>query len=82
MGRNPLMDGMSPWLFPQSPSKGFGGQKNIFGLILSDLRKFAQTMSPERAEKEIIRLLGAGEMTREQFAELKQDAEFWLGFLK
>ena len=39
-------------------------------------------MSPERAEKEVSRLLGAGEMTREQFAELKQDAEFLLGFLK
>ena len=82
MGRNPLMDGMSPGLSPQRPSKGFGGQKNIFRAIISEFRKFAQNMTPERAEKEIIRLLGAGEMTREQFAELKQDAEFLLGFLK
>lgn len=81
MGRNPLMGGTRPGPSPQSPYKGPGGQKNILGLV-SDFRKFAQTMTPERAQTEISRMLGTGEMTREQFAELKKDAEFLLGFLK
>lgn len=81
MGRNPLTGAMSPRQSPQSLFNGPGGKKNLIGLI-SDFRKFAQEMTPERAEKEIARLLGTGEMTKEQFLELKQNAEFLMQFLK
>lgn len=80
MARNPLMDVMSPQQSRRSPSNG-GKRQSILGL-LSDFRKFAQTMTPQRAEAEIAKLLGTGEMTQEQFSELKRDAEFLMQFLK
>ena len=39
-------------------------------------------MTPEKAEKEVMRLLSSGQMTKEQFAELKDTAEWLMQFLK
>nr|DAE53807.1 MAG TPA: GlnD PII-uridylyltransferase [Caudoviricetes sp.]DAM55823.1 MAG TPA: GlnD PII-uridylyltransferase [Caudoviricetes sp.] len=82
MGRNPLMDVLSPQPSQPSPSKGgFGGLGDIMGLV-TQFRLFAQTMTPEKAEAEIAKLLSSGQMTREQFQELKENAKFVLRFLK
>lgn len=82
MGRNPLLDVLSPQPSRQIPSKGnFGGLGDIMGLV-TQFRKFAQNITPEKAEAEIAKLLTSGEMTREQFQELKENAKFILKFLK
>lgn len=82
MGSNPLMDVLSPQQSRQSPSKGgFGRLGDVMGLV-SQFRQFAQNVTPEKAEAEITRLLTSGQMTREQFQELKDNAKFILNFLK
>ncbi len=82
MGRNPLMDVLSPQPSRPSPSKGgFGGLGDVMGLV-TQFRQFAQNMTPEKAEAEITKLLSSGQMTREQFQELKENAKFVLKFLK
>ena len=50
--------------------------------LVSQFRKFAANMTPEKAEKEVMRLLSSGKMTKEQFAELKDTAEWLMQFLK
>lgn len=79
---NPLMDVLSPQQSRQSPSKGgFGRLGDVMSLV-SQFRKFAQNVTPEKAEAEIARLLSSGQMSQEQFQELKANAEFILSFLK
>lgn len=50
--------------------------------LVSQFRKFAANMTPEKAEKEVMRLLSSGQMTKEQFAELKDTAGWLMQFLK
>lgn len=50
--------------------------------ILSEFRKFAQGMTPQGAKAEVERLLQSGQMTQQQFEELKQQAESFAKFLK
>lgn len=85
MASNPLWDVLSPPQSRQNPSKGgfgsLGGLKDIMGLV-TQFRQFAQTVTPEKAQAEITRLLTSGEMTRAQFRELEENAKFVLQFLK
>lgn len=50
--------------------------------LVSQFRKFAANMTPEKAEEEVMRLLSSGQMTKEQFAELKDTAGWLMQFLK
>ena len=50
--------------------------------FVSQFRKFAANMTPEKAEEEVMRLLSSGQMTKEQFAELKDTAGWLMQFLK
>ena len=82
MGANPLLDILSPQQSRQSLSRGgFGRLGDVMGLV-SQFRKFAQNVTPEKAEAEIARLLSSGQMSQEQFQELKENAKFILNFLK
>lgn len=82
MGRNPLMDVLSPQQSRPSPSKGgFGRLGDVMGMV-SQFRQFAQNVTPEKAEAEIARLLSSGQMSQEQFQELKENAKFILKFLE
>lgn len=85
MASNPLWDVLSPQQSRPSPSKGgFGslsGLKDVMELV-TQFRQFAQTVTPEKAQAQINRLLSSGEMTREQFRELEENAKFILKFLK
>lgn len=85
MASNPLLDILSPQQSRPNPSKGgfgsLGGLRDIMGLV-TQFRQFAQTVTPERAQAEITRLLTSGEMTREQFRQLEENAKFILQFLK
>lgn len=82
MGRNPLMDVLSPQQSRPSPSRGgFGRLGDVMGMV-SQFRQFAQNVTPEKAEAEIARLLSSGQMSQEQFQELKENAKFILKFLE
>ena len=82
MGPNPLLDILSPQQSRQSLSRGgFGRLGDVMGLV-SQFRQFAQNVTPEKAEAEIARLLSSGQMSQEQFQELKENAKFILNFLK
>ena len=50
--------------------------------LMAEFRKFAKNMTPEKAGSEIERLLTSGQMTKEQFEELKEQAKFFMKFLK
>ena len=50
--------------------------------LMAEFRKFAQNMTPEKAGAEIERLLTSGQMTKEQYEELKEQAKFFIKFLK
>ena len=82
MGPNPLLDILNPQQSRQSLSRGgFGRMGDVMGLV-SQFRQFAQNVTPEKAEAEIARLLSSGQMSQEQFQELKENAKFILNFLK
>lgn len=82
MGANPLLDILSPQQSRQSLSRGgFGRLGDVMGLV-SQFRQFAQNVTPGKAEAEIARLLSSGQMSQEQFQELKENAKFILNFLK
>lgn len=49
---------------------------------ISEFRKFAQGMTPQGAKAEVERLLQSGQMTQQQFEQLKQQAESFAKFLK
>lgn len=50
--------------------------------LISQFRKFAANMTPEKAEEEVIKLLSSGQMTKKQFDELKDTAGWLMQFLK
>lgn len=50
--------------------------------MIAEFRKFAQGMTPEKAGAEIEKLLTSGRMAKEQFEELKEQAKFFMQFLK
>lgn len=50
--------------------------------LVSQFRKFAANMTPEKAEEEVMKLLSSGQMTKEQFEELKDTAGWLMQFLK
>ena len=50
--------------------------------ILPQFRKFAAGMTPQKAEAEINRLLSSGQMSKEQFANLQEQAKMFAQFLR
>lgn len=50
--------------------------------LITEFRKFSQAMTPEKAQAEIARLLSSGEMSQQQFQELRENAKFIMQFLK
>ena len=71
---NPLLDSLMGSQRVARPSNPLA--------LISQFRKFAANMTPEKAEEEVMRLLSSGQMTREQFAELKDTAGWLMQFLK
>lgn len=62
---------MSQFLRQSQPQKQ---QVNNPLAMLSEFRKFAARMTPEGAKQQVEQLLSSGEMTQEQFQQLKQQA--------
>ena len=50
--------------------------------LIGQFRKFAANMTPEKAEAEINRLLSSGQMSKEQFASLQEQAKMFAQFLR
>lgn len=50
--------------------------------LLAEFKKFAQGMTPEKAQQQIQQLLSSGEMTQDQFQQLQAQAKDFMQFLK
>ena len=50
--------------------------------LMAEFRKFAQSMTPEKAQKEVEQLLASGKMSQAQFEDLKQQAQEFARFLR
>ncbi len=50
--------------------------------MISEFRKFAAGMTPEKAKQQIEQLLSSGQMTQEQFQQYQQQAKEFMQFLK
>lgn len=50
--------------------------------MVAEFRKFAANMTPERAEQEVNKLLSSGQMSKQQFEELKTQAKSFMQFLQ
>lgn len=50
--------------------------------MVAEFRKFAAGMTPQKAEAEINRLISSGQMSKEQFASLQEQAKMFAQFLR
>lgn len=50
--------------------------------MITEFKKFAQNMSPQKAEELVKQKLQSGEMTKSQFENLKKQAQDFMTFLK
>lgn len=65
MGRNPLMDVLSPrQTADNSPLT-----------MLAEFKKFAKGMTPQGAQKQVQQMLASGQMSQEQFQQLQEQAK-------
>ena len=49
--------------------------------MMAEFRKFAATMTPQRAQQQVKKLLADGTMTQDQFQQLQQQARDFMAFL-
>ena len=50
--------------------------------MVAEFRKFEAGMTPQKAEAEVNRLLSSGQMSKEQFASLQEQAKMFAQFLR
>lgn len=50
--------------------------------MISEFRKFAAGMTPQKAQQQIEQLLSSGQMTQDQFQQLQKQAKDFMQFLK
>lgn len=68
---NPMMQMLSGRAKPNNPLA-----------MVAEFRKFAAGMTPQKAEAEINRLLSSGQMSKEHFASLQEQAKMFAQFLR
>lgn len=56
-------------------------QNNPLAMI-SEFRKFAAGMTPQKAQQQVEQLLSSGQMTQDQFQQLQKQAKDFMQFLK
>lgn len=71
---NPLLDSLRGSQKAARPSNPLA--------MVAEFRKFAAGMTPQKAEAEINRLLFSGQMSKEQFASLQEQAKMFAQFLR
>ena len=50
--------------------------------MISEFRKFAAGMTPERAKQQVEQMLSSGQMSQEQFQQLQEQAKEFMKFLR
>lgn len=50
--------------------------------MLAEFKRFAAGMTPQKAQEQIEQLLASGQMSKEQLADLQNQAKDFLQFLK
>ena len=70
---------MSQFLQQSQPQRP---QANNPLAMISEFRKFAAGMTPEKAKQQIDQLLSSGQMTQDQFQQLQSQAKEFMQFLK
>ena len=59
-----------------------GGQRPSNPLaMLAEFRRFAASMTPQKAQQQVEKLLADGTMTQDQFQQLQQQARDFMAFL-
>ena len=59
-----------------------GGQRPSNPLaMLAEFRRFAASMTPQKAQQQVEKLLADGTMSQDQFQQLQQQARDFLAFL-
>lgn len=71
MAQNPMMQMLNR---PNTPSNPLA--------MMAEFKRFASGMTPERAEQEINRLLQTGQMSQQQYAALKDQAQAFIQLLR
>ena len=71
MAHNPLLDVLNPQQ----------AQGNSPMAMLSEFRKFAQGMTPQKAQQQIQKMLSSGQMSQQQFQQLQSQAKDFMQFL-
>ena len=71
MAQNPMMQMLNR---PSGPSNPLA--------MIAEFKRFAAGMTPEKAEQEINRLLQTGQMSQQQFAALKDQAQAFMQLLR
>lgn len=74
-----MINPMSQFLQRSQPQRP---QANNPLAMISEFRKFAAGMTPEKAKQQIEQLLSSGQMTQEQFQQYQQQASEFMKFLK
>lgn len=71
MAMNPLMDVLNPQQM----------QRNNPIAMLQEFRKFAQGMTPRKAQQKIQQMLSSGQMSQQQFQQLQAQAQDFMRLL-
>lgn len=71
MAQNPLMQMLNRQNAPSNPLT-----------MIAEFKRFAASMTPEKAEQEITHLLQSGQMSQQQFAALKDKAQAFMQLFK
>lgn len=71
MAMNPLMDVLKPRQM----------QGNNPMVMLQEFRKFAQGMTPQKAQQQVQQMLSSGQMSQQQFQQLQTQAQDFMRFL-
>lgn len=50
--------------------------------MIAEFRKFAASMTPQKAQQQIQEMLADGRMSRDQFQQLQRQAQEFMRFLK
>ena len=69
--QNPLMGILSLQTRPNNPLA-----------MISEFRKFAAGMTPQRAKQQVEQLLKSGTMSQQQFQQLQEQAKEFMQFLR
>ena len=68
---NPMMEMLNRSARPNNPLQ-----------MVAEFRKFAQSMTPQKAEQQIKQMLSDGRLSNEQFKSLQEQAKQFMQFLR